>query len=118
VSSLDWMGSAACRDEDPDTFFPTSTGVRAQQQVQEAARICAGCPVQVQCGQHRAYTGASTGVWGGTYRNIKDPAAGRALAPINHGTPAGYAQHVARKSPPCHNCRTAHMYANRKWDRR
>jgi hypothetical protein len=47
-SVRDWQSQAACRGRDPRWWFvapgtdPIAAGV--------AARICAGCPVQSQCG--------------------------------------------------------------------
>jgi WhiB family redox-sensing transcriptional regulator len=116
--SLDWMSLAACRDMDPDVFFPTGVGVAGQRQVAAAERICRTCPVQEQCGEQRVRTGASTGVWGGKYRNLKDPAATRVVSPIIHGTNAGYNKHLDRGQEPCHQCREAHKYHNRKSARR
>jgi WhiB family redox-sensing transcriptional regulator len=113
MSNLDWMDSAACRDHDPELFFPSSVGVPGQRQVAAAKRICHGCPVQTECGEHRARVGASTGVWGGSYRNVKAPAATR-LTPINHGTDAGYTKHLERREQPCDRCRFAHAWAHRK----
>jgi WhiB family redox-sensing transcriptional regulator len=111
------MSLAACRDKDPEIFFPTAVGVAGQRQVAEAERICRACPVQEQCGEQRVRTGASTGVWGGAYRNLKDPAATR-IPVIKHGTDVGYRQHLKYQSTPCHSCRCAHMFANRKHPRR
>lgn len=39
-----WIESAACADKDPDLFFP-STGKSER----PAKRICATCPVRVEC---------------------------------------------------------------------
>jgi len=111
VSNLDWMDKSLCRNEDPEIFFPSAAGPKGQLQAEQAARICARCPVQRECGEHRAHTGASTGVWGGMYRNLKDPAATRTQSP--HGTTTRY-----RNGCRCDRCRTEHMYTNRKWPRR
>lgn len=115
MSNLDWMDLAACRDEDPELFFPNSVGVAAQHQADEAARVCAQCPVQVQCGAHRGTTGASSGIWGGSYHKTHPP---KQPTPISHGTDTGYHQHMKRRETPCERCRFAHMHANRKWPRR
>jgi WhiB family redox-sensing transcriptional regulator len=64
--SLDWMDSANCRDVDPETFFPTSTGVKGQNETHRARQICRRCPVQSECAAHHKRTGASGGVWGNT----------------------------------------------------
>jgi len=113
--NLDWMDRIACKDQDPELFFPTATGKGATREAGAAALICAACPVQRECGEHRKRTGAASGVWGNTYHNTKGR---RTLAPINHGTDAGYHQHLKRGLPICHSCRQAHKYANRKWEQR
>lgn len=56
----EWNERAACLDMDPDVFFPTDTaGVVA------AKRICAGCPVRVECLEWALEHGERWGVWGG-----------------------------------------------------
>jgi len=40
---------AACRDADPDLFFPISTTGAALRQIEEAKRICRARPAQIQC---------------------------------------------------------------------
>lgn len=58
----DWMLQGACRDQDPELFFPVSVKLEA---AAEAIRVCASCPVWRQC---RAYALANpllVGVWGG-----------------------------------------------------
>jgi hypothetical protein len=42
-------GNAACRDADPDLFFPISTTGAALRHIEAAKRICPVCPAQVQC---------------------------------------------------------------------
>ena len=62
----DWRGNAACRDADPDLFFPIGTTGPALRQVQEALRICQTCPIQVRCLAWALEQGVTDGVWGGT----------------------------------------------------
>lgn len=62
---MTWQTRAACRDEDPELFFPTATpGTTAyEQQHQAAARVCARCPVYIECravGETQEY-----GIWAG-----------------------------------------------------
>jgi WhiB family redox-sensing transcriptional regulator len=38
---------AACRDADPDLFFPISTTGAALRQIEEAKRICRARPAQI-----------------------------------------------------------------------
>ena len=45
------------------------------------------------------------------FGNLKDPAMTRTLAPINHGTDAGYHAHLDRLSPPCHSCRRGSIWS-------
>ena len=62
-----WTQLAACRDEDPELFFPEAWGGKHnneyEAQVQRALGVCAGCPVIDQCFafamEHR-----TVGVWG------------------------------------------------------
>jgi WhiB family transcriptional regulator, redox-sensing transcriptional regulator len=42
----DWETSAACRDEDPELFFPFD---HTEWQVEEALAVCRGCPVVDKC---------------------------------------------------------------------
>jgi WhiB family redox-sensing transcriptional regulator len=60
-----WAAKAACRDVDPELFFP-----KPGQNVASAKRICASCPVRMPCLEF-ALTAVSTsvddhGVYGGT----------------------------------------------------
>lgn len=61
----DWRDRAACRDEDPELFFPIGDGVAAQDQVGRAKAVCARCPVRQQCLQFALSTGQDAGIWGG-----------------------------------------------------
>jgi hypothetical protein len=46
----DWRLRAACRDADPELFFPTATtGPAYESQVHGAKVVCAGCPVREEC---------------------------------------------------------------------
>jgi len=61
----DWRDHAACRDVDPDLFFPFGTAGSSLLQIEEARRICRACPVSAPCLQW-ALDGGHAGVWGGT----------------------------------------------------
>jgi Transcription factor WhiB len=39
-----WRDDAACRDADPDLFFPVGTTGPAPRHIDEAKRICRACP--------------------------------------------------------------------------
>lgn len=69
TDNLEWMSRAACRDVDPDLFFPqTASEMRA------AIAICDGCPVKEECGAYADSTRLNgypiTGVWGGKLRKM------------------------------------------------
>lgn len=60
---MDWRHHAACRDEDPELFFPIGTSGPALMQIEEARRVCRRCPVAEHC--LNAGFGQHYGVWGG-----------------------------------------------------
>jgi WhiB family redox-sensing transcriptional regulator len=61
-----WRDDAACRDADPDLFFPVGTTGPALRHIDEAKRICRACPAQTQCLAWALDHGVTDGVWGGT----------------------------------------------------
>jgi len=62
---MDWRNDAACKDEDPDVFFPIGTTGIAVEQVEDAKRICAQCLVQEPCLEFALASNQDAGVWGG-----------------------------------------------------
>ncbi|MEC3977449.1 WhiB family transcriptional regulator [Amycolatopsis sp. H20-H5] len=64
--TTEWPESAACRDEDPELFFPVSDVGPGARQVEQARAVCARCPVQAQCLRHALDSGLDHGVFGGT----------------------------------------------------
>jgi WhiB family transcriptional regulator, redox-sensing transcriptional regulator len=65
VRGEDWRSAAACRDADPDLFFPVSGSGRSLEQVECAKAVCAGCPVRRSCMAFALRTGQAHGIWGG-----------------------------------------------------
>jgi WhiB family redox-sensing transcriptional regulator len=63
---VSWREAAACRDADPDLFFPVGTAGPGLRQVDEAKRICRACPAQAPCLAWALDHGVGSGVWGGT----------------------------------------------------
>jgi WhiB family transcriptional regulator, redox-sensing transcriptional regulator len=61
----DWCTRGACRDVDPELFFPVGTSGPAVEQTARAKAVCARCPVRVECLEWALATGQATGVWGG-----------------------------------------------------
>ena len=65
MSFMDWRHVAACRDEDPELFFPIGNTGPALLQIEEAKSVCRRCPVREECLQFALETGQDAGVWGG-----------------------------------------------------
>lgn len=65
LDSSPWMGRAACRNEDPDLFFPDNDAYR---QILEAKEVCLGCPVVAQCAEYAIARPELAGIWGGLTR--------------------------------------------------
>jgi WhiB family redox-sensing transcriptional regulator len=61
---LDWRVSAACRDADPDLFFPDGDSRSAWAQVKTAKLVCRGCPVSITCLNCALASGQEAGIWG------------------------------------------------------
>jgi WhiB family redox-sensing transcriptional regulator len=62
---MDWRHRAACRDEDPELFFPIGNTGPALLQIEEARAVCRRCPVMEDCLTWALGTGQDAGVWGG-----------------------------------------------------
>jgi WhiB family transcriptional regulator, redox-sensing transcriptional regulator len=62
---MDWRHRAACRDEDPELFFPIGNTGPALLQIEEARAVCQRCEVVDSCLQWALETGQDAGVWGG-----------------------------------------------------
>lgn len=53
----------ACRDTDPELFFPLPGQT---EQIDQAKAVCADCPVRVSCLAFALRNGEDHGIWGGT----------------------------------------------------
>ena len=62
----DWWRSAACREMDPELFFPVGARGPAAGEIDRAKAVCADCRVRRQCLQYALATHQLHGVWGGT----------------------------------------------------
>ena len=62
----DWRDAAACRDTNPDLFFPVGTTGPAIEQIAQAKTVCGECPAQPACLEFALVTNQDSGVWGGT----------------------------------------------------
>jgi WhiB family redox-sensing transcriptional regulator len=63
--TMDWRHRAACRDEDPELFFPIGNTGPALLQIEDAKAVCRRCDVIDQCLQWALESGQDAGVWGG-----------------------------------------------------
>lgn len=61
----DFRHRAACRDRDPELFFPVGTGDPARRQTVAAKGVCRRCPVSDACLTWAVRTGQAEGIWGG-----------------------------------------------------
>lgn len=62
---MDWRDHAACRDVDPELFFPVGKSGPALEQVEKAKSICWRCPVSAPCRDWAIATAQDGGIWGG-----------------------------------------------------
>jgi WhiB family redox-sensing transcriptional regulator len=62
----DWWRLAACREMDPELFFPVGARGPGAGEIDRAKAVCAGCRVRRQCLQYALATHQMHGVWGGT----------------------------------------------------
>jgi WhiB family redox-sensing transcriptional regulator len=112
VSDLSWRPLGACRDQDPNLFYP-----QRGESIVAAVAICAVCPVKADC-LDWALHHEKLGIWGGTSergrRRIRKVRGVRLTTPqtvangAGHGTSAGYQSHRRNREPACEACRQAH----------
>jgi WhiB family redox-sensing transcriptional regulator len=68
-SHPNWRADAACRNADPELFFPDGDVRSARAQVKTAKLICRGCPVSATCLSWALASGQEAGIWGGLTEN-------------------------------------------------
>ena len=61
---MDWRHKAACRDVEPELFFPIGNTGPALRQIEEARQVCHRCDVTEVCLNWAIETGQDAGVWG------------------------------------------------------
>jgi WhiB family redox-sensing transcriptional regulator len=93
VSLVEWRHQAACRSADPELFFPISRTGAGLAQVEQAIRICQGCPVRVDCLTWALGRGMTHGVWGGLDEDQRQSMQRRSTqsrtSPDHRGRPPG-----------------------------
>ncbi|RMI39745.1 WhiB family transcriptional regulator [Streptomyces triticirhizae] len=75
---MDWRHRAACREEDPELFFPVGDTGPALVQIEQAKAVCRRCPVTEHCFQWAMETRQEHGVWGGASEDERRVARRRA----------------------------------------
>jgi WhiB family redox-sensing transcriptional regulator len=77
--SLSWMSRGACRQADPELFFPIAavTGPAARQ-VEAAKAVCGRCVVRADCLSY-SLEAMPEGIWGGTTLEERRAARGASL---------------------------------------
>lgn len=63
--ATDWRTAAACRDEDPELFFPKGEGGPWLFVIDEAKAVCRRCPAVEVCLRWALEERIEDGVWGG-----------------------------------------------------
>jgi hypothetical protein len=96
------MTRGACRDEDPEIFFPIAEQGPALAQVSAAKAVCLRCAVSTACLSFGLQT-SQEGIWGGTApgstpRLAAPPACRRPGRPVTSGSPRS-AGHAGRGVP-------------------
>jgi WhiB family redox-sensing transcriptional regulator len=76
----DWREHAACRDADPELFFPVTDIGPGARQVSQAKTVCAGCPVRARCLDYAVDNALDHGVFGGMTERERRQLARRALS--------------------------------------
>lgn len=104
---VDWRKHAACRDEDPDLFFPVGTSGPALLQVEQAKAVCRRCSVTDECHAWALEAEVSDGIWAGLDENERRaarPAKTTVVQPAAEVPPrAAYGD-----APTCHPDRPHH----------
>jgi WhiB family redox-sensing transcriptional regulator len=67
MGSQRWMLRGACRQVDPELFFPIAAKGPAERQVADAKAVCGPCSVRPDCLSF-ALEAMPEGIWGGTTR--------------------------------------------------
>ena len=67
-----WVVFGACRNADPDLFFPTT-----RDDTKHALTICETCPVQPECLDYAFDAGERFGIWGGLTEKSRRKERGR-----------------------------------------
>jgi WhiB family transcriptional regulator, redox-sensing transcriptional regulator len=62
---MEWRDHAACRDVDPELFFPLTSAGPSRAQTAAALTVCGSCVVRAECLDWSLEQKIDHGVWGG-----------------------------------------------------
>jgi len=65
ILTREWWRAAACREAEPELFFPISPTAASNAQVKRAKLICSSCPVRPDCLSYALDHRQEQGIWGG-----------------------------------------------------
>ena len=78
------MSRGACREADPELFFPIAAGTGpAARQAEAAKAVCALCAVRANCLSY-ALEAMTEGIWGGTTWDERSAARGPSIRGDTH----------------------------------
>jgi WhiB family redox-sensing transcriptional regulator len=98
-----WREQAACRGENPELWFPATTGTSKQRA--HAVAICKQCPVRAQCLTYAVTRPELHGIWGGVSEKRRQGMRRESQSRQQqlHGTNNAYSRGCR-----CQQCRDAH----------
>jgi WhiB family transcriptional regulator, redox-sensing transcriptional regulator len=119
----DWRDYGACRDMDPELFFPRTALGRKYKLVMDT---CAVCPVRAQCLEFAVTQQIEYGIYGGVgagkrAKMIRDRNLGRrdsTLTPRAHGTHGAVRRHQRAGKDLCDECQAFERGRNKGRPRR
>lgn len=91
-----WTQRAACRNEDPELFFPLGYGSEFAEQIDQAKAVCARCPVRDVCLNAALDQAENHGYWGGLTPDERRHLRFQRHAETGAAAPEG--------SKPCNTC--------------
>jgi WhiB family redox-sensing transcriptional regulator len=65
VTPVNWRFRGACREEDPELFFPVGNTGPALLRIEDAKKVCRRCEGVDACLRWALEAGQDAGVWGG-----------------------------------------------------
>lgn len=88
-----WRDLAACRDLDPDIFFPPKGA--GPHVASTARRICASCPVSTQCLDFAIDNDVRCGIWAGmNYHQLRLERRRRSMFRVNYRADQRLSRHL------------------------